>query len=178
MRDRLLKRLAHLLAGHLDGLGNSADQVAQAKYDLVSLGRGLRRDCKIDPAKKVKFQLRPAGDLPSAEVEVLKLLLNAESVAVVSSNWTPAKGTPSATNALGDLYLPLAGLIDFAAERARLGKELERIRIEIAKVQEKLGNPGFTQKVPAKVLAEHQQRFQDWLAKEKHLLASLADLPE
>ncbi len=160
------------------GLDETADKVAQAKYDLVSLGRGLRRDCKIDPAKKVKFQLRPAGELPGAEVEVLKLLLNAESVEVVAPGWSPAKGTPSASNALGDLYLPLAGLIDFAAESLRLTKELERVRIEIVKVQDKLANPGFTQKVPKKVLEEHQQRLQDWLLKEKQLLASLEDLPE
>jgi valyl-tRNA synthetase len=126
----------------------------------------------------VKFQLRPAGELPSAEVEVLKLLLNAESVEVVNGTWVPDKGTPSASNALGELFLPLAGLVDFGAERTRLTKELEKIHSEVTKVQEKLGNPGFTQRVPAKVLEEHQQRLQDWLAKEKQVAASLADLPE
>ena len=159
------------------GLDETAEQVAQAKYDLVSLGRGLRRDCKIDPAKKVKFILRPAGELAAAEVEVLRLLLNAESVEVVAGTWTPAKGTPSASNALGELFLPLAGLIDFAAERSRLAKELEKAQSEVTKVAEKLENPAFTQKVPAKVLEEHQQRLADWQSKMKQIQASLADLP-
>ncbi len=159
------------------GLDAAADQQAQAKYDLVSLGRGLRRDLKLDPAKKLKFVLRPAGELASAEVEVLKLLLNAETVELVGASWTPDKGTPSASNALGELFLPTAGLVDYAAERTRLTKELEKIRSEIEKVQAKLANPAFTEKVPAKVLEEHKQRLVDWQAKEKQTLASLENLP-
>jgi len=160
------------------GLDDAADKVATAKYDLVSLGRGLKRECKIDPAKKVKFVLRPGGSLAGAELEVLRLLLNAESLDVVDSAWRPDKGTPSAGNSLGELYMPLAGLVDFAAERARLTKEREKTAGEIDKVGQKLANPSFAQKVPAKVLEEHQQRLADWQAKLTQIDKSLADLPE
>jgi len=159
------------------GLDDTADALAQAKYDLVGLGRGLRRDCKIDPAKKIRFIVRPVGTMSASDVEVLKLLLNAEALEVVDASWTPERGTPVAANALGELFLPLAGLIDFAAERSRLTKELERAKGEVAKVQEKLANPAFAAKVPAKVLEEHQARLQDWQAKEAQLAASLANLP-
>ncbi|MFM7100728.1 MAG: valine--tRNA ligase, partial [Verrucomicrobiota bacterium] len=108
---------------------------------------------------------------------VLRLLLNAETVTVAGRDWVPDKGTPVAANALGELYLPLAGLLDVAAERTRLGKEREKIGAEIAKVEEKLGNPSFTQKVPAKVLEEHRQRLADWQAKLKQVDAALANLP-
>jgi len=160
------------------GLDDAADKVATAKYELVSLGRGLKRECKIDPAKKVKFVLRPAGELPPAELEVLRLLLNSETLDVVDASWQPDKGTPSASNSLGELYMPLAGLVDFAAERARLTKEREKTVAEIGKVEQKLANPNFTQKVPAKVLEEHQQRLADWQAKLAQIDKSLADLPE
>ena len=108
---------------------------------------------------------------------MLKLLLNAEAVELVAPDWTPDKGTPSAGNTLGELYLPTTGLIDFGAERARLTKELETIRAEIAKVETKLANPAFAQKVPAKVLEEHRQRLVDWQAKEKQVLTGLENLP-
>ena len=159
------------------GLDETADKVAQSKYDLVALGRGLRRDCKIDPAKKVKFVLRPGGELPATEVEVIKLLLNAEAVEVVAAGWVAEKGTPMAANALGELFLPLTGLVDYAAERERLGKELEKIRAEVDKVQVKLANPAFAEKVPAKVLEEHRQRLLDWQAKEKQAQSALDNLP-
>jgi valyl-tRNA synthetase len=157
-------------------LDDTADKIAAAKYELVSLGRNLRRELKLDPAKKLKFVLKPAGNLAAAEVEALKILLNAEAVEVVAKDWAPAKGTPSAANALGEIYLPLDGLIDLGAEKVRLAKEAEKIQSEIAKVEEKLANPNFTQKVPAKVLDEHKQRLADWQAKLAQVKASLAAL--
>jgi valyl-tRNA synthetase len=159
------------------GLDDAADKVASAKHELVSLGRNLRSELKLDPARKLRFVLKPAGELAAAEVEVMKQLLNAEVVEVVTAGWKPAKGTPSASNALGELFLPTEGLIDVAAERQRREKELQKVRLEITKVQEKLASPNFTQKVPAKVLEEHQQRLADWQAKEKQIAAALADLP-
>ncbi|MFZ9855329.1 MAG: valine--tRNA ligase [Limisphaerales bacterium] len=158
------------------GLDDAADRVAQAKYDLITLGRGLRRDCKIDPAKRVKFVLRPSGELHAAEAEVIRLLLNAETLDV-TPGFAPPKGTPMAANVLGELFLPLEGLVDVAAERVRLGKELEKVRAEIGKVEAKLSNPAFTEKVPAKVLEEHRQRLLDWQAKERQVLSSLENLP-
>ena len=44
------------------------------------------------------------------------------------------------------------------------------------KVEEKLANPNFAQKVPAKVLDEHKQRLADWQAKLAQVKASLAAL--
>ncbi|MCZ7636059.1 MAG: hypothetical protein M5U12_08505 [Verrucomicrobia bacterium] len=60
------------------------------------------------------------------------------------------------------MFLPLEGLIDVAAERSRLTKERDKARAEVAKVQEKLGNPNFTQKVPPAVLEEHRRRLTEW----------------
>jgi valyl-tRNA synthetase len=159
------------------GLDDAADKVATAKYELVGLGRNLRRELKLDPAKKLKFVLKPAGELAAAEVEVLKILLNAEAVEVVAKDWAPPKGTPSAANPLGEILLPLAGLVDFAAERVRLNKEAEKFRAEKAKVEEKLNNPNFAQKVPAKVLDEHKQRLVDWQTKLAQVEKMIADLP-
>jgi valyl-tRNA synthetase len=157
-------------------LDDTADKIASAKYELVSLGRNLRRELKLDPAKKLKFILKPAGELAAAEVEVLKTLLNAETVEVVAKNWTSAKGTPSASNLLGEIFLPLEGLIDLAAEKTRLTKEAEKIQSEITKVEQKLANPNFAQKVPPAVLDEHKQRLADWQAKLAQVQASLAAL--
>ena len=108
----------------------------------------------------------------------LSVLLNAESLEVVDAAWQSEKGTPVRANSLGELFLPLTGLIDFAAERVRLTKEVEKIAAEIEKVQSKLANPSFAQKVPAKVLEEHQLRLADWQAKETQAKGSLANLPE
>ncbi len=157
-------------------LDDAADLVTQAKYDLVGLGRNLRVQSNLPPSKKVAFILKPAGEFPAGETEVMRLLLNAESV-TVDLSYMPPHGTPSAGNVLGELYLPLAGLVDVPAERERLVKEIERIQGEIGKVQEKLANPNFAQKVPAKVLEEHRQRLADWEGRLRQAETSLANLP-
>jgi valyl-tRNA synthetase len=67
-------------------------------------------------------------------------------------------------------------LIDVAAEKIRLTKEIEKIQSEIVKVEQKLANPNFTTKVPPAVLVEHEQRLSDWRAKLVHTQGSLEAL--
>jgi len=157
------------------GLDSSHLENTDAKYELVSQGRNLRRAGNIQAAKKVKYVFKPAHPLTPHDAEVVKLLLNAESLEV-NPEYQPGKGTPTVVSPLGELFLPLEGLIDVAAEQIRLGKELEKIQLEIGKVEQKLSNPSFAQKVPAAVLAEHQQRLADWQAKLAHTRAALESL--
>ena len=107
------------------------------------------------------------------EVEVIKVLLNAESVSV---GVDVSKGTPRISSALGDLYLPLEGLIDFEAEKSRLTKELNKIDKEIEKVQTKLSNPKFTERAPAEVLDEQRERLAEWQTKHGQLTEALDNL--
>ncbi|HXG47722.1 MAG TPA: valine--tRNA ligase, partial [Methylomirabilota bacterium] len=94
------------------------------KIELVTLGRNLRREMNVPAGRKVTFYCRPAASLAPAEAELFKLLLNAESF-VIDPAWQPGKGVATVRGRLGELYLPLEGLIDVAAERARLNRELE-----------------------------------------------------
>jgi len=146
-----------------------------AKYELVTQGRNLRREVNIPSNKKVKFVLKPVNDLPPNDIEVLKLLLNAETLEI-DPNYHPPKGTAAVHAEMGKLYLPTEGLIDVAAEKARLTKELEKTAAEIEKVALKLNNPSFVQKVPPPVLQEHQKRLADWQAKHQHIQKALEDL--
>ena len=160
--------------GHY-GLDDCYLKMAGAKYDLVTEGRNLRRTANLAANKKVRFVLKPAGHVPPHDVEVLKLLLNAEAFEV-QADYQPGKNTLTVRAELGDLFLPLEGLIDKEAETVRLKKELEKIEAEAAKVEQKLANPNFTQKVPPQVLAEHQQRLAEWQSKRDHVKAALAAL--
>ncbi|MCP5517440.1 MAG: valine--tRNA ligase [Verrucomicrobiales bacterium] len=154
------------------GLESTAEQLATAKYDLVTKGRNFRREFNIPANRKVAFALRPAGRLESHEADVIRLLLNAETLEV-NPDYVPPKGTPSAHSPLGELYLPLEGLIDVEAEKARLTKELAKVAVEIQKVEQKLGNENFTSRAPAPILAEHHQRLTDWQARREQIKAAL-----
>jgi valyl-tRNA synthetase len=160
--------------GHY-GLDDCYLQMVDAKYELVTQGRNLRRTGNIPASKKVKFILKPVNFASPHDIEVIKLLLNAEAVEV-NRDYQPPKGTPTVRTELGELSLPLEGLVNVAAEKVRLGKEREKIEGDIAKTEQKLSNPNFVQKVPPQVLAEHQQRLVDLKAKLEHVLAALKAL--
>jgi valyl-tRNA synthetase len=159
------------------GLTGQDEKHIEARNELVTQGRNLRRTANIAANKKIKFILKPARELAAHDIEVLKLLLNAEAVEV-SANYQPGKNTMTVRAELGDLFLPREGLIDKEAETARLKKELEKIEAEAAKVEQKLANPKFTQNAPPQVLAEHQQRLADWQAKREHVKSALAALQD
>jgi valyl-tRNA synthetase len=157
------------------GLTERDEKHIEVRNELVTQGRNLRRAANIAANKKIKFILKPARELAAHDIEVLKLLLNAEAVQV-NVNYQPAKNTMTVRTELGDLFLPLEGLIDVGAEKARLKKELEKIEAEIGKVQSKLDNPNFAQKVPANVLEDHRQRVAEWQSKREHVKSALAAL--
>jgi valyl-tRNA synthetase len=94
----------------------------------------------------------------------------------VDENFQPAKNIPAVRHELGELFLPLEGLIDVEAEKARLKKEIEKIEAEIEKVQSKLNNPNFAQKVPPHVLEENNKRLVEWQDKLSHAKAALEAL--
>ena len=149
------------------------EKTANDKYEAVNLGRGLKSTFNIN--KRVRFVLKPNQELPAHEIEVLRILLNAEPLDVDAA-YAPTQGTPSALTPLGTLFLPLDGLIDVEAERARVGKEVAKVESELEKVTAKLADEKFTSKVPQKVLDEHQQRKTDWqekLAKLKEMMSAL-----
>jgi len=157
------------------GLSDSDEKQIEARNEFIGQGRNLRRTANIPANKKVKFIFKPAGPVTANDVEVMKLLLNAEAVEV-NANYQPAKGALAVRAGLGELFLPTEDLIDVEAEKSRLKKEQEKIESEISKVEQKLANPNFTQKVPANVLEEHKQRLADWQGELAHVKSALAAL--
>jgi valyl-tRNA synthetase len=53
--------------------------------------------------------------------------------------------------------LPLEGMIDFTAERARLNKEKDKIDKDMAGIDARLNNPSFVAKAPTEVLVESRE---------------------
>jgi valyl-tRNA synthetase len=158
------------------GLLEEDEKSANARYELVNLGRGLKSSFNITNSKRVRFVLRPTAPISDHEVEVLKILLSADPLEIANGSFQPAKGTPTALTPLGELFMPLEGLIDVEAERTRLNKEMAKAEQELLKVRAKLNDENFAAKVPAKVLEDHKQRDADWsaqLEKLKEMLKAL-----
>src|SRR5690606_5626381 len=83
---------------------------------------------------------------------------------------------PAAAGMLGELrlFVPLEGLVDLDAERARLDREIARISGETDKSTAKLAK--FSDKVPPAVVERERQRLQDWTAQHQALATQRARL--
>jgi valyl-tRNA synthetase len=72
--------------------------------------------------------------------------------------------------------LPLAGVIDFSAEQARLEKELARVDADIARVDTKLANADFIARAPEEVVEGEREKREEAQARRIKILEALARL--
>jgi valyl-tRNA synthetase len=72
--------------------------------------------------------------------------------------------------------LPLKGVIDFAAERTRLEKELAKADADIKRVDAKLGNEKFVANAPEEIVEEEKEKREAAVARKVKLLEALERL--
>lgn len=75
-----------------------------------------------------------------------------------------------------EVYIVLAGHVDFAAERARLVKEREGVAKDAAKFEKKLSNPGFLAKAAPEIVVKDRAKLADLTDKLARLDAQIAEL--
>ena len=131
---------------------------AQAETDiawlieLVTEVRSVRAEMNIPPSRKGKMLVIGASDKTLARVDTYKEAL--ERMARMSS-WEASESAPKgAIQAVvqeATIALPLEGLIDLAAERVRLEKEVATIQSEIDTIDKKLANKNFVERAPKKL---------------------------
>jgi valyl-tRNA synthetase len=74
--------------------------------------------------------------------------------------------------------LPLEGVVDLAAERARLQKEIQKIDSDVAKIDAKLGNADFMKRAPEEIVEEQRERREEALARKAKMSEALKRLAD
>ena len=74
--------------------------------------------------------------------------------------------------------LPLAGIIDFSAEKARLEKEIARVQGEIGRIDKKLANESFVARAPEEVVEAEREKRAAYAADSERLTAALKRVKE
>ena len=149
-------------AGALD---DAAERDFALLQELISSVRNVRNEYKVEPARWVAATVAAgarAAMLNEQRSQIVRLARVAdEQLSIVEQlDAKPAQAAALVVGGDVEVFLPLAGLIDLAAERARLNKELEQADAEVGRRAAKLGNAGFVDKAPAAVV----QRERDGLA--------------
>ena len=144
--------------------------------DLISEIRTMRSEMNVP------LNAKPVLEIKSAHAEHKQLIeqmstavLRLARVEVVSfdSEGGFAKGTARTSLAGMDIGLPLAGILDFEAERARLTKEIKGCEAEASKLRGKLSNEGFLAKAPEAVVEENRRRLTEEESRLSGLQAAL-----
>jgi valyl-tRNA synthetase len=142
----------------------TAEGEMQLLQSVVTTARMLRQTYNIKPNETVAIELRVAADAPRAVLEKYKVMVEgrAKVTATITTGGEPLPGAAKAiVGADVQVLVPLGGLIDVAAETARIKKEVGKSEKEIAALDKKLGNADFLSRAPEEIVAEIRQRLAD-----------------
>ena len=144
---------------------------------LVDACRNLRGEMKVSPATRLPLFVVGDTAFMSATAPVLKALGKLSEVKVFDNEASWAAAAQAAPVAVvGEAHICLHMEIDVAAEKARLGKEATRLEGELVKVNAKLANEAFVNKVPPAVLEQERKRLVDFTATLEKIRDQLARL--
>ncbi len=142
---------------------------------LIGLVRSVRTEMNVPPGKPSPVLLRDA----SAEalrrvdrwIDAIRRLARASDVQPLRGDLP--QGSAQAVLDETTVVLPLAGLVDIAAERARLVKERDKVMAEARKIGQKLENVDFVTRAPEDVVAENRDRLAAAVSETARLQAAL-----
>ena len=86
--------------------------------------------------------------------------------------------TVNAVTTAGELLIPLGELVDFAAEIARLQKELDNLKKEAERARGKLSNQGFISKAPENLVQQEKDKLEANLVKSAAIENRIRELKE
>ncbi|AOR63618.1 valine--tRNA ligase [Pectobacterium wasabiae] len=139
--------------------------------------RNIRAEMNIAPGKPLEVLLRDATTEALRRVEenrsFIQTLARLESITLLPAG---DKGPVSVTKLIdgAELLIPMAGLIDKAAELDRLAKEVAKIEAEIERIASKLSNEGFVARAPEAVVAKEREKLDGYAVDKTKLLEQQA----
>jgi len=136
-------------------IDEAAEQHVALLKQLTNACRTLRSEMNLGPQQKVPLLAQGDRATLAALAPYLVPLARLSEVAIVDE--LPQADAP--VSIVDDFRLMLKIEVDAAAERARLGKEMERLAGEIAKTAGKLANANFVERAPAAVVEQERQRL-------------------
>lgn len=143
--------------------------------DLISEIRSLRAEMNLPAGAKLCIYLKDVNASSCANLEqfnhIICSLARLEKLEAFNGEVTPDMVQSVFKEAT--LLLPLKGVVDFAAEKERLKKELAGLEKRLAGYAGKLNNPGFVERAPANVVEEEKRRQAEALENKAKLEAAL-----
>ncbi len=147
--------------------------------EVVRSIRNLRAERKVPIAQKIEVRLVvPNPDTFGSAEQLMMKLVGAEKISVSSERGETLKTDIHLVCEGAEAFIPLASLVDLDEERARVDKEIERVRGEVARADAKLANEKFVSRAPEAVVNEERRKRAVAVEMLETLLIRKADLAE
>jgi valyl-tRNA synthetase len=158
-----------------------SDPAAEAEIgwvvDLLTAIRSVRAELNITPATLTPLVLAGASAETTARAQrwndVIKRMARLSDISFADR---PPEGAVQLLVRGEVAALPLKGLIDFSAEKARLDKELAKADADIKRVDAKLGNEKFVANAPDEIVEEEKEKREAAVARKAKILEALERL--
>ena len=142
--------------------------------EIVTAVRTIRGEMRIAPATTLPVTVRPAPEHAELLAETASLVeFLARSRLTVAPHATRPPGSALAVVGPSEVYVELAGVVDVAAEQARIEKELARVAESVRHLEARLNRPEFLTRAPAEVVAKERARLEAERQRHDKLAASL-----
>jgi valyl-tRNA synthetase len=147
----------------IDMLPQDASAMTEIRWviDVITLIRSVRSELNVPAAAQINVIVRGSdGNEQRMLKEYRDLIFRMARLADISFNQPTPDNAAQAVLGKVTFILPLANVIDLAAERTRLDKERQKLQEEIDRLVQKLQNPNFVDKAPPEVIDEHRERLE------------------
>ncbi|KEI35169.1 valyl-tRNA synthetase [Francisella sp. W12-1067] len=151
-----------------------AEKVITWLQTVVTTLRNMRSEVGIKPSLEISLIVKDVADKDKEYLAQTQGFIKAlAKVKDIEFNDNPPTSLSQIVEGL-ELNIPLAGLVDIEAEKARLDKELDKLKSEVDRVQKKLSNERFVSNAPEIVVAAEKEK----LAKYQELYAKVLEKKE
>jgi len=149
--------------------------------EIIGSIRNIRGVMNIPPPKKLKVLLSvPDRELRSILDDGREYVINLANLDKLSIEGAVEEPKGVATGIVGSIkiYVFLEGMVDIAAERARLEKEMRKLSKDLVAVSKKLNNRDFMEKAAEAVIRKEETKFKEFKEKNRNLEEALKKLQE
>ena len=148
------------------------ESAMEAVMDLIRAIRGRRAEMNVPPSKKAEMLIVTAQPEPYRQgLHFIQRLAYASNVTFPETAPADVTGLVSVVTHDATAYLPLSELVDLAAERERIAKELEKAKNGLRITEGKLANEKFVAHAPENVVNAEREK----VAKYQELIAKLEE---
>ncbi|HET7343983.1 MAG TPA: valine--tRNA ligase [Methylomirabilota bacterium] len=181
--EELWQRLPHegesiMLAAYPRASRTGPDPEAERQMAVliqaVTAIRNIRGEMRISPAQTLAAVVKAApGDEALLREHVGLLQTLARARVTIDPRATRPRASALGVVGESEIYVELEGLVDLAAERQRLEKEIKRVGEAIAFTRGKLARPDFAERAPAEIVDKERDKLAEQEALHAKLVASL-----